>query len=96
VKYHFLYKIEWIEDELQKISKKAKDIDTKILNNQDLIFPRYSLPEGLYTFVFKLTVKDKENSSAQYNLNINSVNINTSSDLSKKHVLTIVYEFSVM
>lgn len=77
MKYHFFIQNLIIEDELQKISKKAKNIDSEILNNQDLVFPRYSLPEGLYTFVFKLTVKDEENSSTQYNPNINSVYIST-------------------
>jgi len=62
-----------IEDELHKTSKKVKDINNEILTKKDLVFPSYSLPEGLYTILFKLTVN--ENNSMQYNPNIYMVYI---------------------
>lgn len=80
----FSYTMLLIEDELQKTSKKAEDIDNEILIKQNLVFPSYSLPEGLYTCLFKLTVKDKGNSSTQYNPNINTVYINTKPDMPNK------------
>lgn len=85
-----------IEDELQKTSEKAKGINNETLIKRDLVFPSYSLPEGLYTFLFKLTVKDEKNSSMQYNPNINTVFINTKVTCRTKYMLTVVYMFSVM
>jgi len=73
-----------IEDELQKTSEKAKGINKETLIKRDLVFPSYSLPEGLYTFLFTLTVKDEKNSSFQYNPNINTVFINTKPCISSK------------
>lgn len=63
-----------IEEELHKTSKKVKDINNEIFTQKDLVFPKYSLPEGLYTVLFKLTVNENNN-SMQYNPNINTVYI---------------------
>jgi len=70
-----------IDDELHKTSKKVKDINKEILTKQDLVFPSYSLPEGFYTILFKLTVINDQNRSMQYNPNIYTVYIYTKPDM---------------
>lgn len=69
------------------------DLDKKILNNRDLVIPKFSLSESKLLTVLKVTIKTNESNSNQYSTNGYMVRIGMKTNMLK--VLYFINVFNV-